>query len=412
LRAGTGAVPGLDIRIEYERAFRELDVGDSATALSQDGDGWDWTLSAAYGLTPWIVPYIAVGGDSHASRENALAIFGLRGNYPWGFSWSLNIGSRNRDYPLTLDLKDYRPMHLPLLLRQEVHDLCIGYRRGPLDVTWSGHYTALHYPGLQTGKYALADSGSVWKQDARLAYARKGDYGIARAAGDVEYSAGDHAFRGTSLKDQGLYRFGYEEVEQRSYAARADLSLARPMWEAGIRAGASGLALRALRPQEAFGHHFWDRNGVLDAYQGSLLGLFDRETWLFNGSLYLEQWESGAWYALLRKGWRAQTGLSFQHAVFKTESHLTKRTTTLLVAYEEENIDKAMPTIRADLVTPELRVTKDWGRFYFDVNVAQVLPVRISVERKGGKKSSGSGGGDSGFSGGSRGNAEIGYRLF
>ena len=412
LQVGTCAIPHLDLRLSWEKSERDLAIGDTVAFVEQNGSGWDWKGSAAYLVTPWLIPYIAIGGDSHSQHENALAIWGLRGETGFGLSWSLNLGRKNRNYPLSLDLKEYSPMILPLLLRQEVHVLALAYHRGPLELTWSSQYTVLHYPALQTESYALSDSGNVWKQIIGIAYSQIRGKNIWKASADFEYAQGRHTFVGANRQNEILYHFSYEEAEQQSFAARTDLRLDQKPWEMAVYAGASELVWSALRPEVAFGQHFWDRNGVLDSHQGSLLGLFDRETWLFNGSAYLAQWGTGAWCAHRVLGWRGQIGLGYQHLTLKTDAYLTERKTMLLLAYQEKETERVFPIVRADVVTPQVGLSKDWGRTYLTASATQALLVRVVLENRESGTSTHGPAQNSEYSGGTRASLEIGIRTF
>jgi hypothetical protein len=414
LRLSTAAIPGLDIRFSAERAEGDLDLGDTSTSMDQSGEAWGWSGTIVYGFTPWLMPSVTVGGDSRNGRDMAQRALGMRGRIPWGDSrldWSADLGERNSDYPLTAHLKDYRPLALVLQMRKRYGQASLEWRRGAWSARWDGEWTRLAYPHVPPMGYYLADSGSAWTHGAKATYDGAGDGEGLKVSADFRMGFGSHAFRGANRNETSQTRFSYQEAEQRSYSARIDVETRHEGYAWGACLGASELEYDALRPEVAFNRHFWDRNGVIDSYQGSLLGLFSTETWLLNGAIYAAQGGGGLWAAKDWRGWRGQAGLAYARLILESNSSLTKRESSFLLAFSEEDFETVYPKVTADVVTPELRVSRSAGRFLLSIEAAQALPVRVRLDREGkGSGKPGSGGGDA-YSGGTRGKITVGWRL-
>jgi hypothetical protein len=424
LRLSSAAIPGMDIRFSAERSEGVLNMGDASTSLDQSGSGWIWSGTVQYRLTPWCMPSVTVGGDSRAHGVSSQRALGMRGHIPLGdgrLDWSADLGERNSDYPLTARLKDYRPMALALRMRKEVRQASLEYRRGAWSARWDGEWTRLAYPHVPPMGYYLADSGAAWTHGAKASYDGSGGGEGMRVTADIRMGSGSHAFRGANRvlsgsreglpRETSQTRFSYQEAEQRSYSARADLEFRHAGCDWGAFLGGSELEYDALRPEIPFNRHFWDRNGVIDSYQGSLLGLFDTETWLLNGAVYAAQGGGGFWAAKAWRGWRGQAGLAYARLILESNSSLTKRKSSFLLAYSEEDFETAYPKVTADVVTPELRLSRTEGRFVLSIEAAQALPIRVRLDREGaGSGNRGSGDGDS-YSGGTRGKIAIGWQT-
>jgi hypothetical protein len=424
LRLSTAAIPGLDIRFSAERTGRDLVLGDTATSVDQSGGDWGWSGTIQYRFTPWIMPSVTVGGDSRANGNPAQRALGMSGRIPLGaarLDWSADLGERNSDYPLTAHLKDYRPLKLALQMRKGYGQASLAFRRGAWSMRWDGEWTRLAYPHVPPMGYYLADSGATWAYGAKAVYDGAGNGQGMRVTADIRMGFGSHAFRGANHvlsgsreglpRESSQTRFSYQEAEQRSYSTRVDLESHHGGYDWGAFLGASELEYDALRPEVAFNRHFWDRNGVIDSYQGSLLGVFNTETWLLNGAIYAAQGGGGIWAAKAWRGWRGQGGLAYARLILEANSSLTKRESSFLVAFTEEDFEAVYPTVTADVVTPELRVSRSAGRFVLSIEGAQALPVRVRMDRNGMESGNpGTGDGES-YSGGTRGKVSIGLRL-
>lgn len=412
LHLATGAIPHLQIRVSTQRSQRALDIGDDGAGIDLGGESWGWNGSIAYLFTPWLVPTLTVAGDSHAGGRHALRSLGIKGAVGREWNWFLAFGDKSLDYPLTMDLREYRPMRLPLQLRQQFLELGVRYRHGTWEGFWSGRRLDMHYPDPQPQGYALGDSGSVWKQSVGFAYDRIRPGSGFRASLDFDMGYGTHVFRGVNRKEESLYRFSYQEAHQLSYSIRSDFQAAREAWEWGAFAGALELEYNALRPDGAKNRHFWDRNGVIDSYEGGFLGIFNNETWLFNGAAYAAQTGSGLWVSRTQSGWKGSLGLAWQFLMLESNSRLSKRETNLILAYKEESFDRTYPSVEAHFLTPEAGLSKTWGPVFLSATAAQALPVKVEIKRDGKGNGTGDGSGrDPEFSGGTRGRLEIGLRL-
>jgi hypothetical protein len=407
----TAAVPGLRISLAAERADRQRALGDTATSVDLGAASWNWTGRVAYHIAPWLIPTVTVGGGSGDTHDHSLRSLELKGRIAGGFSWSAELGRKRQTFPLNVQLRNYRPLSLPLQWRASYERAALEYRRGAWTARWTGEWIQSGYASVPEPGYSLGDSGSAWQQAVNLAWERVRHGAGLKASADMRAGFGSHVFRGLNRQDRSQIRFSYQEAEHRAYSLRADLAALRPGWEWGGYAAGSELEYDALRPEIAFNRHFWDRNGVIDSYQGSLLGVFNSETWLLNGAVYAAQAGGGLWVAKTRAGWRGEAGVGYGHLELEANSHLTKRETALLIAFREEDFERTYPKVIADVVTPELRVTGSLGRAFLAASAAQALPVRIRIERSGttsGKKTAKA---EEGISGGTWGRLELGWRI-
>jgi hypothetical protein len=420
LDLATTAIPHLEFRFAADRADRKLDFGDSSAFVDLSGGIWGWDGAVTYLFTPLFVPALIVGGNDQYDQGNGLTALSIKGASAAGWEWAVNLGRGNPAFPLTVDLGDYAPISIPIRLRREFLDLGLRYHRGPWEGYWFGRGTRLRYPFVRPEGYSLGDSGSFWRQEAGAAFERnRGKDASGRSASgyrasvDFHLGYGEHAFRGVNRKGGISYPFSYEEAKQKAYSIRADLRgyAGERAW--GAYAGGAETESDALRPDVPFNHYFWDRNGVIDSYQGSLLGVFNNETWLLNGAAYAGIAGGGVWGGSSFLGFPWRLGLDYAHLVLGAGSHLTKRETTLLFAFREERTGFTSPRIAADILAPEARIGKTWGPWTVSVLAAQAIPVRVDMEeREGEGGTSGSGEGTSKeTSGGTRLHARLDLRI-
>jgi hypothetical protein len=413
LDVGAILSPGLETHLGLARSRRELGMRDSASGVDNGGRAWDWRATVTYRLTPWIVPSLSVGGDSHDPGVSSLSAFRLAGGVGSWLDWSLGVGRKSLSHPASLTVPDYAPIPLPVEVRQDFREAGLRLRSRGWDAAWTGRWTRAHYPGVRPRGYSLGDSGTSRSDSVALAFSRSGDgKGIRRgfsASLTGEFAQGRHTFRGINRKGDGASLFSYQETLDKLYLLRADLRARRGAWEWGAFAGGGETEFDAVRPQTAFNHHFWERNGALDSYQGGLLGVFSDETWLFNGAAYAAQASGGAWSARSWEGWRAGLGLGYHYLRLESNSHLTQRQSTLLLAYKEKSFDKTYPRIDASILAPELRLDKSWGRITVSASAAQALPIRVEIAGGGTGTTRPAQAG--GFSGGTQARLELGWRL-
>jgi len=400
------AVPGLELRFAADRDDQELSIGDTASAASANGTDWGWRTALSFPITPLLIPSVVVGARSSDPGADALEALAFRGATPIGLSWSCAWGRIHRDYPVDLKLPGYSPLSLPFLLRQEFAEAGLAYFLGPWELSWSGRQTWARPPLTRPQGYSLEDSGAIWKQESRAAYARGG----YAAALDLDLGRGRHVFRGLTRKDGTLYPFSWQGGKQADYAVRADVSKAirRDTLGAWLAAGES--EYDALRPDNsAYGRWFWDRNGVVDSYQGSLLGLFSGETWLLNGAAYAGHAGLGVWWSSTWFGFARRFSVGYQYLILEANSHLTRRRTEFLLGYSEANEDRSYPTVEADLIPMTAEMSRTWGNFSVSAGGQAVLPARVRIERAGGTGGGGGSGAD--YGGGTVAGIRLGYRL-
>lgn len=400
--ARMGLIPGMDIRTAVEKRGVDRRIGDATMVLDQGGRSWEGRTAVAFPVWEHVTPMVGIGWNSEAGREHALVGLALRGRGGPGISWSVTSGRRSLDFPLRLDLPEYRPMPVPFQLRQDFHGASLAVRRGPAEIAWSGRIRRLRRAGHQADAYALTDSGSLTDQSLGLALSGRGPGGIWRGEAGLESGSGRHHFRGTTRKGGNRYQFGYLQSLQRSLSARGGLRLDAGRRRYSVLGGASAVGWNAYRPDLPSGRHFWDRNNVLDSYEGSVLGVFNRETWLFDGEATLLRFFAGTTLeGSLPGGLEGRLGLIWQRLDLSARSHVTKRSSTLLIAFTEEEIVKGFPGMTAHLITPDLVLTLPLGGAALELSMAQAIPVSVRFKGEGGT-GGGGGSGSSRFSGGTR----------
>jgi hypothetical protein len=367
--------------LEYTRSERSL----QDNSVGQNFGGTQWISRNALELfaRSWFVPVFAVGIGSEENRELAV---GLRGDLS-GFSWAAIAGTSEKNVPLVLRLENYSPMSVPLLERQEYQALTAGWRGGLWEFNGTARRRLDRHPDTFDPFYSLVDSGESREVLAGAAYSSAGRASSGKDSGalphfrisiEAEYLEGARVFRGVRSTET-LYQFAYEETRNRNAWARTDLRIERGTWRTGMYVGASSLDWDAVRPAIASGKHFWDRSGVLDSYEGNILNIFTRETWLFNGDFQYRQGATGMWAESTIRGWTIRPGLNVHILDAEAHGHLTKRTSTLIIAYTEEDYQLDFYGITAGFLTPELGLTRRLGRGRLEFFAAQAIPVSIRM---------------------------------
>jgi hypothetical protein len=405
------AIPHLELRFAADQTRRALSLGDSAASVDMGGETWGWRGAARIRVSPFLVPTLIVAGESAGNPHgDALEAIALQGSLPVGLAWSLALGRKRLDYPVDLRLSGYSPISLPLQLRQDFQTAAVSFREGPWEAAWAGHWMQADLPVVQPQGYALGDSGSAWRQDVLAAYERMRAGNGFRASLAFDVGLGRHVFRGINRKGENLYPFSWQEGAQKDYALRGDFRYACKRAVFGTWIGGGESEYDALRPETAFNKHLWDRNGVIDSYEGSLLGIFNNETWLMNGAAYAAQAGAGLWEESWFAGWRYRLGLGYQYLLLQANSHLTRRQTSFLLAYQEETFDATYPTIEADLVPVQVGLYREWGNLSLEAKIMGEIPARVRIYRTPGK-GGGEERGSPEYSGGTSGGFRIGYSL-
>jgi hypothetical protein len=293
-----------------------------------------------------------------------------------------------------------------LQIRQRFSEAAVRFADGPWEAFWSGRIVRSGFPRVPEAGYALGDSGSVWRHSALGAYCG-GDW---RASLDFDVGSGGHVFRGRNRKGETNYPFSWQQGIQKDYSLRADFRLGKGPRAQGAWIAVGETEYDAVRPEVAYNRHFWNRNGVIDSYEGSVLGVFNNETWLLNGAAYAAQAVAGAWIDLPVWGWDHRFAAGYRYLMLEANSTLTRRETTLIFAYTEETFAEKLPTVEADLIPVEWRLSRAWGGLSLVMDARAEIPVRIRVH---GEKDSGAGGGGGGakYSGGTSASIRLGYDL-
>ena len=375
----------LELRSVWEagRAHQSFQDSYLAFAAEPSAPSWEVHNSLAWTWIPTFTPVLGAGAGTDGSRE--LALGGRFQNAR--ITFSLAGGWKSRDLPLALDLPDYRPLTLPLLLRQTFQVAALEGRLTHVDLYAKSKFTQDRHPETFGEPYSLSDSGRGAEYFAGAAWTDTGSALRYRFSLEGERYEGRRVFRGTRADDEGLYQFAYEETRQRNAWARVDAQAGagrHPGAEGGVFAGWGAVRWDALRPEIASGHYFWDRNGVLDSYEGSLLDLFSQQTYLFDGQAGLSQKTAGAWYSFPAYGNRLRLGLSWHRIEMEAYGRLTQKTTTLIIAYTEREYLLHFYGVEADLLAPEIQFSRRFGRAFVEASVEQALPLRIRMRHSGG----------------------------
>lgn len=411
LEFSTAAIPGVELRGAADRVWRDMRLGDSAASVDMGDTGWAWRAAATIRLTPWLIPSLIVGGESSTPHGDALEAFAAAGYIPFGISWSLSLGRERRDFPVLLRLKEYEAISLPLQSRQRYAEAALRFTEGPWEAYWSGRWVESDLPRVPPQGYALGDSGSAWRQRALAAYDGLRPDGGWRASLDFDVGTGRRVFRGRNRKGSDFYPFSWQEGLHKDYSLRADFRIGGGRHSRGAWIAAGESEYDALRPAVAFNRHLWDRNGVIDSYEGSVLGIFNNETWLLNGAVYSAQASAGAWLELPLWDWDHHIAAGYRYLMLQANSRLTRRETTFILAYTEESFDRTWPTVEADLIPLEWRLSRGWGGFTVAMEARAELPARIRIHRPSGTEGGGSGEGGGEYSGGVTAGIRLGYRI-
>ena len=403
-------LPGVRLRMAADRSDRDFFLGDTAQSLDMGEKEWGWRAAASIDITPWLVPSLIVGGISSSPHAVAMEALALRGSLPLGLDWSVAIGRSSIDYPVDLKLKAYSRLTFPFQLRQAFREAALGFHQGPWQAAWSGRWTRGEVPKVRPQKYSVSDSATAWRQSVQGGYD-----GLRPGAGwkgivSAELGMGDHVFQGITTKGGNRYPFSWQQGIQKDYSLRADFQINHKRGESGAWITGGESEYDAVRPDVPFNKHFWDRNGVLESYEGSLLGVFNSETWLLNGAVYAAQAGAGVWEAGTLAGCRWRAALGYHYLLLESNSHLTRRQTTLLFSVDEQNFETTYPTVEADLIPLQLELSRAWGNVRVDAQAGAELPARIRIYRSehGGVKRPPSA---SEYSGGLSAGFQIGYRL-
>ena len=402
-------IPKLEIRSTIENPFWNRNIGDTSLHIDENGSAFQSHNSIALAPVPWFKPFVGAGWYSQGGWEYALGLKGAQTSP--GLSWSLAAGHEDRTFPMTLKLEKYDPISVPFLLRQNFEALSLCWRHRLLSAAWTGRFQTSSYPSSPDGLYTLSDSGQNFKQVASISLSDSGSKNRHSLSLEGEYNSGSHVFRGVRNQN-GLYQFGYENTENRDYSLRLDYKRQTGRWEWGTHAASSALDWNALRPDIPSGKYFWDRNGVLDSYNGSIAGIFDRETWLYNGNLKLRQWVVGTGLARDFHNWRSQFGLTYHDLDFQAQGHATKKNTQDIFFYTLQESYQNFPGIKAGLLMPELRLSRRLGRAFFEASLGQAIPLYIRFR---GENVSGSGSQEksmSPYSGGTQASVKAGWGVY
>jgi hypothetical protein len=400
---------GLELRLSADRDDRLLSMGDTSASVDFGGEDWGWRGAASFPFTPLLVPAVVIGARASDPGADDLHALAFRGAMPAGLSWSFALGRRRRAYPVELKVPGYAAISLPFLLRQDFREAGLAFASGRWEASWSGRWTEARRPAIRPEGYSLDDSARTWRQEARLAFAADG----ILAALDFDMGMGRHVFQGQSRKAGVRYPFSWQRGRRTDYTARADLAfpLRRGSLGGWIVAGES--EYDALRPEIAFGHSVWDRNGAIDSYQGSLLDLFSDETWLMNGAAYAGQAGFGLWRKAEYRGFAARLSAGLHYLILEANSHLTRRRTAFLFGYTEADYDRTYPMTEAWLSPVSIEAGYGRGRVWAKAGVQEAFPLKVEIARPAGDggPGGGSGGGATEYGGGLTFGFRIGYRL-
>jgi hypothetical protein len=398
----------IDLRATGERGVwkREYEGSPPGFAWEHNADAWRLQGNAAFTLTPWLIPVLSAGTGPGNEREFGVALRGVLS----GFSWSLATGRKQRDISLMLDLPDYTPLTLPFILRQDYRAAALSWTGQRVEAAWTTTMRENRHPDRFDSPYSLSDSGRNITHAAGTALFGNVGETRYRASLEGEYVQGRHVFRGVRAGEVP-YQFSYEEARHHLGWLRADLQGSRGAWEGGLFAGGAWINATALRPETAGGRYFWDRSGVMDSFEGNVLDIFSRETWLFDGNARFSQKVWGGWLATPIAGWRCRLGVSYLALDGKAGGHLTKRTSMLIIAYTETDHFPESPEVRAQVLMPELKVSRRFGHAFLEASMAQAIPVGMTLRHSDGTDAPTTGRGGSKWSGGTEANLRIGWGI-
>ncbi len=164
-------------------------------------------------------------------------------------------------------------------------------------------------------------------------------------------------------------------------AGRASLRLASESerYCFGLDGQIAGGVLRLLRPLHPAGHWLWNRNQILDAYQGSLTGLLSRESWTGVGRAAFHREGANAFAQRhFRLGaWDLSPGLDLglHRMAWEGWARLTQSQTSLLLYTTEKRDTLVLAPRNRWLLQPGAAMCLRRGQLQAKASVTQMLPL-------------------------------------
>lgn len=351
----------------------------SGAQWSLRAQGWDQALGLRLGPRVLATAHalLPLGPDAQGFAAGAALEIGGRDSTGWLARMQGEWGRSRHD--VTAMLPGYLPVTVTSNL--ESHSLLAGL--GWKGRTWraatTGAYRRLGTPASGDAKLANHVHATL-AQGAALYAARFADHAMPWS---LEAHAEGLAGQGHEVGYRGQTGVGdpFAWVPWRLQAGRASLRLASDAerYRLGVEGQAAGGVLRLLRPLDPAGHWLWNRNQILDAYQGSLTGIFTRENWTGIGRAAFHReganafaqgrWSPGAWD--LRPG----LDLGLHRLAWEGWTRLTRSQTALLLYTTQTRDTLRLAQRHRWLLQPGASLAASRGRWHAEAYVTQLLPI-------------------------------------
>lgn len=313
-----------------------------------------------------------------------------------GFSTSLALHHSRTRTVVTAKVPGYTPLEAEGSLALRGVEAGLGYRMPGLALEWRGALD--HAQGIHPNEPTLATAFEGWlgRQGGALTWVRPQAF-TARLEG--EGLLGNGTVIGYRGQTGPKYPFVYAPFDVFALRAALSIETETPWLTLGAGPqGAYGLA-HLLRPDDPAGRWLWNRNLILDAYQGSLTGLFSRQTWLgtgraewidIGGAVWAERrflfgrasdlasGRASGFAANPPSGLKTRLLTSLHHLEYGATAKVLKRDTELLIATRETLVQARLPRESRWVLRPQASLTwQPWpeGRLGLFAQASQAIPL-------------------------------------
>jgi hypothetical protein len=259
----------------------------------------------------------------------------------------------------------------------------LGYNHSLFTIEWQGaldHFEATH---PNENEIAADFEGWLGKQGGAFTWHRSPAF-AARLEGEGFMAAG----KVVSYRGRAGYENPFAHAPLDAFALRiaTGFEYHGPWLTLGAGPQTTYARARLLQPNDPARRWLWNRNAILDAYQGSIAGLFSRQTWLGTGEAEMVDLAGSAWAEkTVAQKLKTQFLLSLHHLEYAAAADLLKRDTELLITTRETQVTLEKPRTARWVLQPQITLSRP-GRLGLQACISQAIPLG------GGQESTGNGG--------------------
>lgn len=371
--------PALGFGLEWRRDKLSLgEERDSAGAvMRQDRQRVEPSLHLRLNPALTVSAHLGwpVGGDGYAA--------GILLTSHWPAGWTGHWAADRQRAPVTYEIRlpEYKPV--PIHSTDDNHrlwgDLGLATRLGFFQ--WRGSLNRLRGSPFPPAAYAAGNQGWIGSQGgAWMAQGqRKGLDWRAEISGHGRLGQGRSVVFQSGQRDDDP--IAYVPWKISGGAMKAALGLRHNAWSMGASAEAAWATGHLLRPKDPAGKWLWNRNRILSAYEGGVLGLFSRETWLGTGEAGLREISASTYVAKswTPGSWRIDPGLhlSCLRLSWRGEGEWLRRRTELLLSTQDTWDSLKVAGEEEVLLKPALSLHVERGVFHLAAEASQLLPLHL-----------------------------------